>query len=278
MKRTGLLTNHYRSAQVKGSPIHLLPWLPPQLCPIVRTAQSTLSCSDYSLAAGRFQQLLCWLGGQPAQHNICPEQRSAGSHQMCLPPGWLRLWRLALPLRHPGQSGGLLHRDSSLRAGRHDHLPVCRCLRLRPQGRPFYWPLCYTAMSCRLLAVHQGSQYFSLCYTTPACRWLAVYQSSHWCHMLPTWSWTFIILPVWLTVLFNKNRYLVIKPETCLNPGDHAQQVNERHVLAVPHCCYCMQVITMEPITRRSRFILCVALGLGLGVELVCFHLLPECL
>lgn len=40
------------------------------------------------------------------------------------------------------------------------------------------------------------------------------------------------------------------------------------------HSCYsalcCMaQVISMDPLTRRSRFILCVAVGLGLGVTIV---------
>ncbi len=31
----------------------------------------------------------------------------------------------------------------------------------------------------------------------------------------------------------------------------------------------CIQVISMDPLTRRSRFILCVAVGLGLGVTIV---------
>lgn len=40
-------------------------------------------------------------------------------------------------------------------------------------------------------------------------------------------------------------------------------------VLDTNFCLVGFQVISMDPLTRRSRFILCVAVGLGLGVTIV---------
>ena len=57
---------------------------------------------------------------------------------------------------------------------------------------------------------------------------------------------------------------------TCAVAVSYTTCGNRLVAVQSPDTLQCLaQVISMDPLTRRSRFILCVAVGLGLGVTIV---------